>query len=260
MRYDPDMHGAEGWLRGPEAAVVALRKAEQLKAHAQRIAPVGGAFEDEHPGLYRSSIEITGPYESNGRVAFAVASTLPYATRVELDYGYHTLGRSADAVNDPTETHPTRTRSFGPGRIPRAASSGLNRRVVRRNRGRYTAGWLVRRILPGSSPFRAAFYLPTRPSLRRFLSPRGGYNLGAGVGGLGGLSVLGGAAVGGAVSTYAGGAPPPAAGTQPPPEGAPNDTRDTRLRRQRRRRQLQGQVGVRPVAGLQGATTRRRVV
>jgi hypothetical protein len=251
MRYDPDYHGAEAWLRGPEAAVVALRKAEQLKAHAQSIAPVGGPFDDEHPGLYRNSIEITGPYESHGRAAYAVASTLPYATRVELDYGYHTLGRSADAVNDRTETHPRPARSFGPGRIPQG---GLKRRVVRRNRGRYTGGYILRRILPGSSPFKASTYLPSRPSLRRALSPRGGYNLGVGVGGLGGLSVLGGAAAGGAVSTYAGGTPPPAAGTQPPPAGSPND-----VRIRARRRRLQGQVGVRPVAGLQGAT-RRRVV
>jgi len=251
MRYTPDFHGAEGWLRGPEAAVVALRKAEQLKAHAQSIAPIG---EDEHPGLYRESIEIGAPYESRGRVAVAVGSTLPYATRVELDYGYHTLGRSADAVSDPTVAHPGIIRNFGPPRPRRATTSGLNRRVSRRTRGRYTGGYLVRRLLPGSSPFKASFYLPTRPSLRRFLSPRGGYSLGAGVGGLGGLALLGGGAAGSAVATYAGGAPPPAAGTQPPPAGSPNAAR---LRA--RRRLLYGQVGVRPVAGLQGATRRRAV-
>jgi hypothetical protein len=253
MRYTPDYHGAEAWLRGPEAAVVALRKAEQLKAHAQAIAPVG-VGEDEHPGLYRESIEIGAPYESHGRVAIPVVSTLPYATRVELDYGYHTLGRAADAVSDPTEAHPGIVRNFGAPRI-REAGSGLNRRAGRRTRGRYTGGYLLRRLLPGSSPFKASFYTPTRPSLRRFLSPRGGYSLGAGVGGVGGLALLGGGAAGSAVSTYAGGAPPPATGTQPPPAGSPNDPRRLRTRRRR----LYGQVGARQVAGLQGATRRRKV-
>lgn len=87
MRTDPDL-----------AAGVRAR-AELAVAFAKSIAPVGTPPDDEHPGRYRDSLEVTGPHVQRDRIDFRLGSAEPYATAVEANH--HTVLSAVAAFSDP---------------------------------------------------------------------------------------------------------------------------------------------------------------
>lgn len=83
----------------PELAAGLHARADLALAFAKSIAPVGDPAMDPHPGRYRESLEVTGPFISRDRLSFRVQTDVDYAVAVERHH--HTLATVAAAFSDP---------------------------------------------------------------------------------------------------------------------------------------------------------------
>lgn len=106
-RFKMSRKGVGQLLRSPQVEADMLRRANAVMAAAVGISPVGDAARDPHPGLYKSSWNVTSTTRGGRRKDRATATvynTAAHAAHVEFGTeriaAQHVLLRAAQAGGD----------------------------------------------------------------------------------------------------------------------------------------------------------------
>lgn len=93
--------GVGEWLRSdPDLTQELHTIADRALAFAKAIAPIGDpAAGDEHPGHYRDSLEVSGPYVQGRRVTFHLEANAVYSREVEDRH--QVLAKTVAVFSDP---------------------------------------------------------------------------------------------------------------------------------------------------------------
>ncbi len=92
--------GVGEWMRTDAALAAGVAaRAELALAFAKSIAPVGTPPEDEHPGQFRDSLEVRGPYLQGDRLGYELGSDVEYGKAVEARH--HVIRATVAAFGDP---------------------------------------------------------------------------------------------------------------------------------------------------------------